>query len=135
MLLAGTLGPLGAQLLPSASASVGNVLTEATAGLRTRVGLSLDSPWLPPSTHAREIAFTARVTGHAVARNLFLDGNTFRKSPRVTRDPFYVEQQVGVSVRYGWLHGGYDAQWDTKEYQGGRPHIWSSMTGGVVFSP
>ena len=126
---------VGVQLLRSGSVSAGNVLTEATGALRARVGVSLQRPWLPISNIARpEVAITGSLTGHLVAHDLFLDGNTFRRSPRVKRNPFVLEQQAGFSVRARRFQLGYDVHWLTATYRGGPAHIWSSMSGGLLIT-
>src|SRR5262249_6740024 len=84
MLRSAEAGRFGAQLLPSASVSVGNVLTEATGAVQARLGFQLDQPWrLAQQATAPELAVYASATGHAIAHDMFLDGNTFRDSPSV----------------------------------------------------
>ena len=41
--------------------------------------------------------------GRAVARNIFLDGNSFRSSPSVDKEPLVADLQAGVSLF--WLSG------------------------------
>ncbi|MGZ5584011.1 MAG: lipid A-modifier LpxR family protein, partial [Usitatibacter sp.] len=40
------------------------------------------------------------------ARNLFLDGNTFRASPSVERKPFGWDAQLGVAATWGYRRLG-----------------------------
>ncbi|MGZ5598448.1 MAG: lipid A deacylase LpxR family protein, partial [Usitatibacter sp.] len=101
-------------LTPRVGATVGNVLTYANAGAIARVGRGLPDDF--PATHitlgpARDgyrantsssgwymwVGADARV----VARNLFLDGNTFRASPSVERKPFGWDAQLGVAATWG----------------------------------
>jgi lipid A 3-O-deacylase len=134
--LAREMGSATIQLLPSASASAGNILTEATGALRARFGWGIQEPWLAPERSGRpEFALVAGVKARAVARDLFLDGNTFRDSPRVKHEALVYEQEVGASFRYKWVRLGYDVHWSTPTYERGPFHIWSSMVGGVVFTP
>jgi lipid A 3-O-deacylase len=136
MPLAREVGNATIQLLPSASVSAGNVLTEATGGLRARFGWGIEEPWLAPVRNDRpEFAIVAGIKVRAIARDLFLDGNTFRDSPRVKHESLVREEQVGASLRYKWARLGYDVHWSTPTYIRGPFHIWSSMVGGVVFTP
>jgi lipid A 3-O-deacylase len=134
MLADGKAGPVGIQLFPGASVSLGNVLTEMTVSARTRVGYALRNPWLPADRGTPfELAISGGLTGRAVARDLFLDGSMFRDSPRVDREPFVAERELGISLRYDWFELGYNALWRTRTYTTGPKHVWSSMTGGVLF--
>jgi lipid A 3-O-deacylase len=134
--LAREVGRATIQLLPSTSVSAGNVLTEATGSLRARFGFGIVEPWLAPAPNRPpEFAIVAGVKARAVARDLFLDGNTFRDSPRVKHEPLVYEQELGASFRYKWVRLGYDVHWSTPTYVRGPFHIWSSMVGGVVFTP
>ncbi len=42
----------------------------------------------------------AGASGRAVARNIFLDGNTFVDSPSVEKNPFVADFQIGVAGIY-----------------------------------
>jgi hypothetical protein len=125
----------GVQLLPGYSLAAGNVLTEGTASLRGRFGLRLDKPWTSASalTHP-ELALEGGLTGRAIAHDLFLDGNTLRDSPKVDRTPFVLERDLSITLRSRYLKLGYGVRWVSARYSGGPSHIWSSMTGGVVFT-
>jgi hypothetical protein len=131
--LDGSLGPLGADLVPLGAAALGNVRTSAELGFTTDVGWKLRHPWLP-SGLAPEIALFGGTTGEAVARDLFLDGNTFRRGPRVGHEPFVVSGNVGARVRYQWLMLEYRVESDSRAYAAGPTwHPWASMIGGVTF--
>ncbi len=92
-------------------AALGNVLTQAYAQLQVRAGWRTPSDFgtslirgigaLPP---ARDDALWgahvfAAVGGFAVARNLTLDGNSFRSGPSVERRPFVPTGELGLVVR------------------------------------
>jgi hypothetical protein len=129
----GELGSLGFDVVPRAAASVGNVLTAAELGVQVRTGWHLPHPWLPESEHA-SIALVGGISGQAVARNLFLDGNTFHGGPRVGHEPFVGSGELGVELRYRALNLAYRAVSDTRAYAAGpRWHPWASMVGGVTF--
>lgn len=99
----------GVDVLPSLSASVGNVFTSASASLTFRLGGDLSDdfgpPRIRPSLPGSEYYVPsggfgwyifAGVGARAVARNIFLDGNTFRESHSVDKKPFVFDLQVGI---------------------------------------
>jgi lipid A 3-O-deacylase len=131
-LLAGR-GPIDFDVIPSAGAHVGNVNTSIVMGVKSRAGWRLRHPWLiedgPP-----EITITAGLSARAIARDLFLDGNTFRPDLRVGHRPFVGSGEVGVHVRYRALFLAYRAVNTTQAYAGGpKWHPWASMSGGFTF--
>ncbi|MBC7457377.1 MAG: lipid A deacylase LpxR family protein [Bdellovibrionaceae bacterium] len=95
---------------------LGNVLIDGYIGAMIRYGLFLPHDLGPtrPSLlngerfisadDANENSFyiytfaAARMIG--VGRNIFLDGNTFKSSHRVTKKSFVVENEVGLSANY-----------------------------------
>lgn len=105
---------LGADLLSSLRLNAGNILTAATVGATGRFGYNLPkdfhgsrinaSGYARPPADAAEIAsgqnfslfLYATVEGSAVAHNLFLDGNTFRDSPSVDRQPWVAGGELGA---------------------------------------
>ncbi len=108
---------LGIDATPNFGASVGNVLTQAHMGLTLRVGQDLRDDYGPPRVRPslagggffapqRPFAwyFFAGVEGRAVARNIFLDGNTFQDSLSVDKKPFVADAQAGFVMQI------YDAQ-------------------------
>ncbi|HXT14836.1 MAG TPA: lipid A deacylase LpxR family protein [Gemmatimonadaceae bacterium] len=121
----------GADILPRVAASVGNVITNAELGLDTRVGVHLPHPWL---VEANRFALTlsAGASGQAVARNLFLDGNTFKRSVHVGHEPFVLSGNAGIELRYEEFTLGYRAQSDSRAYAlGPKWHPWATLVGGV----
>ncbi|HTB79471.1 MAG TPA: lipid A deacylase LpxR family protein [Opitutaceae bacterium] len=112
---------LGLDLVPHAGASLGNVQTYANAGGTLRLGLNLPSdfgvqlarPGSIGGTPADDLdprvaldrnfslfVFTA-ADGRAVGRDIFLDGNTFRSSPSVDKEPFVADLSAGVGLIAG----------------------------------
>jgi hypothetical protein len=127
-------GSFGFDLVPHAGLSAGNVTTAADAGVLARAGWHLSHPWLPAGG-AMEVALVAGATGRYVARDLFLDGNTFRDSPRVGHEPLVGSGELGLELRYRWLSLTYRAVTETRAYPAGpAEHAWASMVGGVTFS-
>jgi hypothetical protein len=103
---------IDAELLPEANISLGNIFTYAGAGVSFRLGRNLDVDWGPPriepalqgSDFFNEAAGSfawyvyAGVEGRAIARNLFLDGNSFTDSARVTREPWVADFDLGLAL-------------------------------------
>jgi len=124
--------PLGLDVVPRAGVSLGNVLTAVDAGARLRFGWRMPHPWLPP---ARDIGFdvVAGASVRAVARDLFLDGNTFQEGPRVGHDPLVESGELGFEMHIRGFAVGYRAVADSRAYATGpRWHPWGSMTGSVT---
>lgn len=68
--------------------------------------------------------------GRAVARDIFLDGNTFRDSPSVTKKPFVADLGAGVGLIAGPWQLTYTQVWRTREFktQRGRFNNFGSVT-------
>jgi hypothetical protein len=123
------LGGLEADLTPSLGASLGTLRTEARAGLAARIGQRIDNDYGPPRVrpslagveHFRggNLAWSifAGVQGRAVARNLFLDGNTFEDSASVERNPYVADFQTGLSLSAGDWRIAYTYVWRTEEFE------------------
>lgn len=105
---------LGVDLTPHVGAALGNVHTYAAGGLTLRLGEDLPNdygpprlrPSLPGSDYFRpEDSFGwylfAGAEARAVARNIFLDGNTFRDSHSVDKRPLVVDMQAGIAITLG----------------------------------
>lgn len=128
------LGGIEADLTPSAGVTIGTLRDEARVGVIARVGQHIDGDYGPPRVrpslsgieHFRGGPFSwsifAGAQGRAVARDLFLDGNTFRDSARVDRIPYVADFQTGFSVSAGDWRLAYTYVWRTDEFetQGGR---------------
>lgn len=123
----------GIDLAPYAAASAGNVIVAADAGFDARVGWHLAAPWLP-SSEGFSFALSAGASAEAVARSLFLDGNTFQDGPRVGHKPVVGSGRAGVELRYRGLSVAYRVQTDTRAYSAGpRWHPWSSLVATAIF--
>ncbi|HEU4785967.1 MAG TPA: lipid A deacylase LpxR family protein [Gemmatimonadaceae bacterium] len=124
--------PVGADVIPTGGVSLGNVLTAADAGLRIRSGWNLAHPWLPEPPSAG-FTIDGGVSAQAIARNLFLDGNTFERGPRVGHEPFVGTADLGVELTYRALSLEYRAVNQTRAYAAGpKWHPWASMVGRVT---
>lgn len=129
---------LGYDVIPHAGITVGNVLTYANAGGEIRFGYNLPAdfgsslikpgggtvapvgtqdPRLSAASHFGVTVF-AGVDGRAVARNIFLDGNTFRDSASVDKNYLVADISAGVSVIFKRLKMTYTQVYRTEEFQG-----------------
>jgi hypothetical protein len=113
-----------ADFVPHAGVTLGNLHTEAGAGGTLRLGLPLPDdfgPWRNAAAGSARSRFDlyvfARAEGRAVARNLFLDGNTFRPGLHVTRIPLVGEAQLGVAGRWRSLGFRYTLSYTTGEFR------------------
>ena len=112
---------LGADFIPHAGASIGNVQTYANMGGTVRLGYNLPSdfgvqlsragsvggsptddldPRVAPDRNFSFFIFGA-ADGRAVARDLFLDGNTFRRSRSVNKEYLLADVSVGLGLIAG----------------------------------
>jgi hypothetical protein len=124
-----TPGGLKLDLTPHVGGALGNVYTYANAGLTLRYGRGLPrddgplrvQPGAPGSgLYAAGDDFGwyvfAGVDGRAVARNIFLDGNTFRDSRSVDKKPFVADLQVGIALTWRKARLSYAHVLRTREY-------------------
>lgn len=122
---------LGADILPRVAASLGNVTTAAEAGADARIGVHLPHPWLLEQNRF-SATLTAGAAERAIARDLFLDGNTFARTNGVGHETFVTSANLGVEVRDGAFMLGYRAQTDSRSYaRGPKWHPWASLIGGI----
>lgn len=129
----GNLGDAQFEIGPHLAGAVGNVYTYAAAGTMVRYGTNLredvgpagirpgfpGSSFFAPREGGNWYVFMG-VEARAIARNIFLDGNTFADSPRIKKEPFVGDFQFGVAYRrHGWR-----IAWSnvvrSKEYEGQR---------------
>lgn len=121
----------GADITPHVGGSLGNVYTHAAAGLTLRVGEDLPSDYGPPRIRpslpgsdffvpTQDFGWYvfAGVEGRAVARNIFLDGNTFEDSRDVEKKNFIGDVQAGVAVTFWGIRLAYTHIFRTKEFDG-----------------
>ena len=131
------LNTLGIDLVPHAGASLGNVQTYANAGGTVRLGINLPSDFGVQLARAGSIGGTptddldprvalnrnfslfvfGAADGRAIARDLFLDGNTFRDSRSVDKEPFVADLSAGVGLIAGRWQLTYTQVWRTREFK------------------
>jgi predicted deacylase len=129
-LVATNAGSLTLDVSPLAGAMAGNVYTYANAGLVARIGRNLPDDL--PATH---ITLGPPVDGYrggsgfgwyvwggvdarAVARNVFLDGSTFRDSESVERKAFQHDLMLGVVVAWPRARVGLTLVQRSREFDG-----------------
>ena len=116
---------------PRDGIALGNVFTYAGAGAALRIGQNLDldfgPPFIRPSLPGGTLVkrrdewgwyLFAGVEGRAVARNIFLDGNTFADSPSVDKRPFIGDLQFGATGMMGPFRLSFTQIMRTEEFYG-----------------
>jgi hypothetical protein len=107
-------GGLSIDAIPEFGGSVGNVYTYGELGLLVRLGRNLNADYGPPRIRPSLSGTTwfdrsqldgalgwyvfAGVQGRAVARNIFLDGNTWTNSASVDKRTFVGDISTGASL-------------------------------------
>ncbi len=107
----------GGDLIGQAALAVGNLLTDATAGVGGRIGWRVpDDYGLPPQFFGEEtigsrpfsraagdrgVYLFALVNGSAFANAIFWDGNTFAESHSIDYDHWIARFYSGLRVRWG----------------------------------
>jgi len=126
----------GMDITPGFGGNLGNIYTNANVGGFLRFGTDLESDYGPPVINPNLSGsdffkpnkdftwylFTG-VQGKAVARNIFLDGNTFTHSHSVDKQPFVGELQMGFVFSFlKEVRMGYTQTFNTKEFIGQSQH-------------
>lgn len=119
----------GADLIPHAGVSLGNVFTYANVGAEVRFGYRLPNDFgtqliRPSGDSAATIRprfstfFFAAGDARAVARDLTLDGNTWKDSPSVDKKHFVSDLHAGVAVGTTHWQFTYTQAVRTREFKG-----------------
>ena len=146
-LAAGTSAGLDFDLMPYVGGALGNVYTYANAGLMLRYGRRLSSdlgplriqPGPPGSAFfVPDGGFSwylfAGLDGRAVARNIFLDGNTFQDSRSVDKEPLVGDLQAGVEMTWQDVRLSYAYVLRTREFKTqGRSATFGTLSVSVAF--
>jgi len=123
-----------AELLPSATISVGNLATYAGGGALFRIGRNLEADFGPPRIRpalAGSAFFQpqgdsfgwyifAGAEARAVAVDVLLDGNTWSDSRSVDKRPLVADLQAGVAVMWRGVRIALTQVWRTEEFYGQR---------------
>ncbi|MEM7685562.1 MAG: lipid A deacylase LpxR family protein [Pseudomonadota bacterium] len=124
---------LQADAAPHFGLALGNVDTSGAAGFTFRFGDRLDDTFGPPRIRPAVASpgFYEPVDGigwyvfsgieaRAVARNIFLDGNTFRDSPNVEPHRLVGDLSLGFALQYQDVELSYTHVLRTPEFRGQR---------------
>jgi lipid A 3-O-deacylase len=116
---------------PRFGAAVGNVYDYVSAGGMARLGFNLQDDYGPPRMEPTLSGSSflesddefgayvfAGVDGRAVARNIFLDGNSFEDSRSVSKRPFIGDLELGAAVTVDRFRLSFTHVFRTKEYYG-----------------
>jgi len=135
----------GADFIPHVGFSAGNIFTYADLGCEVRTGWKLPADFgtnlIRPSgdsnsavrPHWSAFIFGA-VDGRAVARDITLDGNSFRDSPHITKDPFVADWQVGLALGTRHFQITYSQAVRTHEFKGQRKaSVFGSISGTFFY--
>ncbi|MBI5768287.1 MAG: lipid A deacylase LpxR family protein [Verrucomicrobia bacterium] len=130
-----------ADFIPHYGLSLGNVSTYANLGAEVRAGYRLPrdfgTPVIRPSADTaieRELNalgahLFASIDARLVARDLFLDGNTFRSGPHVAKRPLVADWQAGLVLNYHRFKFAYSQAARTKEfYSQRRRQVFGSVS-------
>ncbi len=127
------LGPLQFSLAPSTGVTLGNIYTYGSVGTTLTIspydqGIQDSPPRVRPAMPGTGLFATpddefswylfAGLEGRAVARNIFLDGNTFRDSPRIDKKNFVGDATVGAAITWDDYRLSYNMTYRTEEYHG-----------------
>jgi lipid A 3-O-deacylase len=138
----------GCDMIGHLGGSLGNLMTAVVAGCQFRIGwnLPLDfgtfliRPGGESSTffngrpaHSVEhgrfgIHSYVYVAGHAVYRNIFLDGNTFQESHHVDKYPFVADIVIGIVMTFKRVKLSYAYVYRTKQFKTqSEPQIFGAL--------
>ena len=141
-------GGLFLSFMPHAGVTAGNIYTYANAGGMFKLS-SDDRRWSDKPVSVRpsipgtgyfpaseEIGWEVflGVEGRAVARNIFLDGNTFADSHSVDKIPLVADVNAGVALTWGQTRLSYTLVYRTEEFDGqDDPSIFGAISLGYNF--
>lgn len=122
-------GDLELDAIPLLGFELGNVHVNAHTGVIGRVGFNLPDDFGPANlrefrdhTGSRDgqwgLYGYGRLDGAAIARDIFLDGNTFANSQSVDKKPLVGSATVGLAFRYDWFRLGYSVTYETERFNG-----------------
>jgi len=126
---------LAVEALPLGNLMLGNVLTQGQLGGQIRVGYHLPDDFgttlmrgmvhLPPPRASADAAaqkwsvyFFGGGNANLVARNITLDGNTWKDSRSVDKEWFVPAAEVGMAVSFHWLTAAFAYVFWGQEFEG-----------------
>ncbi|MDG1286166.1 MAG: lipid A deacylase LpxR family protein [Rickettsiales bacterium] len=146
---AADLNPFYVRVAPHLGATLGNIYTYGAAGVTLQITPS-HAIWQAPPPRVRPAmpgsgyfavpdgsfawSLFAGVEGRAMARNIFLDGNTFRDSASVDREIGVLDANAGLTLAYDSVQVAYTLNWRSREYEGQRDNsLFGSVSLGYRF--
>ncbi len=125
--------------LPALTVGVGTVRDYVQAGISFRIGQGLTSDFGAPRirpglngsdayTPSRPFAWYvfAGANGQGIARDLFLDGSTFRnRSASVDKRPYLGELQAGLAAMFHGVRITYTQTWQTETFKGQKSGLFN----------
>lgn len=122
---------LGIDLTPHVGGALGNIMTYAATGFTLRFGRHLDNdygvpiirPSLPGSVYFAQNSgfgwylFTG-FEGRVILQNIFLDGNTFKDSHSVDKEPLVGDFQAGLVLTWKGYRLSFTSVHRTREFEG-----------------
>ena len=134
-------------LIPNVGVTLGTLRTDAKVGATLRYGNDLRSDFGPPRIRPAvggsgffeasgdfSWYLFAGAEGRAVARNIFLDGNTFQDSASVDKKIFVAEAQAGLVTIFDDVRIAYTAVVRSPQFDGqDEPQIFGSISLSVKF--
>jgi len=129
-------------ITPNIATNLGNVDTSANIGAIARLGQDLPSdygpPLIRPSLSGSDFFHPQKdfgwyifggLDGRAVARNIFLDGNTFRDSPSVDKEILVGGLQAGIAFTFKEVRISYTHVKRTDQFKGQKePDEYGALT-------
>jgi hypothetical protein len=129
---------------PHFGGAAGTVYDYANAGAMVRIGFNLPDDFGPPRIEpnlpgssffepngAFSLYAFAGVDGRAIARNIFLDGNTWRDSPSVDKNWWVGDLTLGAAMTFSGVRLAFTHVFRTREY---KTQEQSSQYGAVNLS-
>ncbi len=128
----GNIAGLEFDMLPSAGFDLGNVFIRARGRTTLRIGKALPDDFGPATFLGRRdhtaqgfadpdqnwsIYAYMTLGVDAVARNIFLDGNTFATSRSVDSEPLLAQITLGILARYKRIEFGWAQTWQTASFE------------------
>jgi hypothetical protein len=135
-------------VIPKGRIDVGNVYTGALTGATLRYGYNLPNDFhsnrissagaVYPTNYKSKGLFSlylfTTVTGYVIARDIFLDGNTFKNSHSVDKKYYKGEIEFGAGISYKRVYFTYTQIYVTKTYDTQKSsHSYGSFNLGVRY--
>lgn len=116
---------------PHLSGALGNVFTHVAGGFTLRMGRNLTMDYGPPTIRPSKPGSNyfsqsngqwgwyvfVGVEERAIARNIFLDGNTFKSSHRVDRNTWVADGQLGAVLMFSRIRIAFTNVFRSKEFE------------------